>query len=191
MTKKGPKVTSVFSQRLIDMLILEEGGRCRYCKIEVRRNFNSREYSDDDATKDHIIPRRKNGTNDRANLALACRKCNHAKGDRDLVDFLLDPRSLSERRVQTARALRSKRRNIRVISVSDEMRERDRLLRGTMAHAIASGEVTEDMTYRKAPHDIPLNPVPSMKPKHKMSALETARWLRETAEKRGRPWPLA
>ncbi|BCL80031.1 HNH endonuclease [Ktedonobacteria bacterium brp13] len=37
---------------------------------------------------EHIVPRAKGGTNRISNLALACEKCNTAKGTRDIKDFL-------------------------------------------------------------------------------------------------------
>lgn len=190
---------SIFRQTLIERLFEKEGGRCRYCRRAVRKRFFTHEDRPDDATVDHIIPRAKQGTNDPDNLALACRKCNHAKGDRELLDFLADPRPASERKA-AAKAASSK---------AATQKKRRRALRaagfpagpstlptkskmppsGTLAYAIMLGEVTDHGTYKRVrPRDIePKNRIPQPQ----MSALETARWLREQHEKRGKPWPLA
>lgn len=45
---------------------------CQYCGNKIPFS---------EATKDHINPRSKHGTNDDANIALACRRCNSLKSD--------------------------------------------------------------------------------------------------------------
>ncbi len=52
----------------------EQSGRCFYCGRQVRRK---------DATVEHIIPRCAGGTNNRLNLAMACKQCNNAKSVED------------------------------------------------------------------------------------------------------------
>lgn len=47
-------------------------GTCQYCGVRIPFS---------EATKDHIRPRSKHGTNDDENIALACRRCNSAKAD--------------------------------------------------------------------------------------------------------------
>ncbi len=47
-----------------------DGHRCRYCG------------SEENLSIDHIVPRCRGGTNALENLAIACCKCNVAKGDR-------------------------------------------------------------------------------------------------------------
>lgn len=105
---------TVYRQRIIEELIAKEGGRCRYCKIEVRKNWLEIDKRDHDATVDHIIPKSRGGPNKMENYALACRRCNTAKGSRDLVDFLADPRSAKERRLATRRP---QRRGVRYVPV--------------------------------------------------------------------------
>ena len=61
------------SLTLIQMLRLAFEGRCAYCGQEVAPL---------DSTIDHIVPKSRGGTNAWDNLALACRSCNGAKGDR-------------------------------------------------------------------------------------------------------------
>ncbi len=173
---------STFKQKQIEMLIAEDGEDCRYCRKRVRKNFVGHDYADNDATIDHIIPRSKGGTNDRKNLCLACRRCNNAKGDRDLADFLADPRSFSERK----KSPRRKARNVRFVAVPAEAKEK--FIRGTMAWAIQQGDVLPHGVYRRVrPNDVPGVRIPAPR----MTALETARWLREQAEKKGKKWPLA
>lgn len=61
-------------------LLLQQGPWCAYCGAE---------FSDDlPPTLDHVIPRCKGGTRDKENALLACKPCNGAKGDLDLVEFL-------------------------------------------------------------------------------------------------------
>lgn len=38
-------------------------------------------------TVDHVVPRSRGGTHDRANLVASCEPCNQAKGDTDYVLF--------------------------------------------------------------------------------------------------------
>jgi hypothetical protein len=41
------------------------------------------------ATIEHLLPRSKGGRNNLDNLLLACRGCNHSRGDRDAFEFYL------------------------------------------------------------------------------------------------------
>lgn len=67
-------------KRLISAAVSErERGRCAYC----RRVLASAE-----ADYDHLIPKSEGGERTLANLALACRRCNVARGNRLLVDWL-------------------------------------------------------------------------------------------------------
>lgn len=63
-----------------------DGLKCRYCGvlcvIWVGPPFWRPPAPQNMATIDHVIPRVKGGGNNLENLATACRKCNHAKGDR-------------------------------------------------------------------------------------------------------------
>jgi 5-methylcytosine-specific restriction endonuclease McrA len=47
-------------------------GTCQYCGVKIPFS---------EATKDHIHPRSKHGTNDDSNIALACKRCNSLKAD--------------------------------------------------------------------------------------------------------------
>lgn len=49
------------------------GGRCCYCRRQLRRH---------EASVDHYLPQALGGTNHRSNLRLACKPCNGAKADR-------------------------------------------------------------------------------------------------------------
>jgi 5-methylcytosine-specific restriction endonuclease McrA len=51
----------------------EQGGRCWYCTRPVR----SRE-----ATVDHVLAKSRGGTNEWANVVMACRQCNERKANR-------------------------------------------------------------------------------------------------------------
>jgi 5-methylcytosine-specific restriction endonuclease McrA len=50
----------------------EEYGRCVYCQTL---------FTLSSLTIDHVVPISKGGTNNIHNLVLACRDCNHSKGD--------------------------------------------------------------------------------------------------------------
>lgn len=50
---------------------------CEYCKNKIEGVYHL----------DHIVPLCKDGTNDLANLAISCAKCNLKKGSKLLVDF--------------------------------------------------------------------------------------------------------
>jgi 5-methylcytosine-specific restriction endonuclease McrA len=58
-------------------LINRDGFKCQYCGSEDR-----------DLTVDHVTPRARGGANGLSNLALACRSCNSAKGDRTPEEWL-------------------------------------------------------------------------------------------------------
>lgn len=47
---------------------------------------------------DHIVARQKGGKDDLRNLALACRRCNHIKGAKDVVRFMALMRDVREGR---------------------------------------------------------------------------------------------
>jgi 5-methylcytosine-specific restriction endonuclease McrA len=51
----------------------KQNGQCFYCKVDLDLS---------DATLDHRIARSKGGENALSNLVVACRFCNHEKGDR-------------------------------------------------------------------------------------------------------------
>ncbi|MGO9707485.1 MAG: HNH endonuclease [Polyangiaceae bacterium] len=51
----------------------EQGGLCWYCRKPVASRA---------ATVDHVRPRSKGGTNARANLVMACARCNRRKGSK-------------------------------------------------------------------------------------------------------------
>lgn len=57
----------------------EQKGLCRYCKEPLTRlNISA----------DHVTPRSKGGTTERANIKAACRDCNRAKGSMSEKDFV-------------------------------------------------------------------------------------------------------
>jgi 5-methylcytosine-specific restriction endonuclease McrA len=51
----------------------KQRGKCFYCKVDISLS---------DATLDHKLARSKGGENKLSNLVVACRFCNHEKGDR-------------------------------------------------------------------------------------------------------------
>lgn len=154
---------STYRQELIGKLIARDGDCCRYCRIRVRKNFFSDECHPEDATVDHIVPKAKGGTNAFDNLALACRRCNHAKGDRDLDDFLAELNGPSGLLI-----IRTSRGPISVKS---------------------TGQRHMTPWMRRALHDRfpdiyppPQRERPARIPAPTMTAAETAAWLREKGE---------
>jgi len=76
--EKGRKRQREYRERQVAAsLIPVKGEKCAYC-------------GKDATTVDHIIPKSKNGTDDKDNLVPACKSCNSSKYDKDLVDFLND-----------------------------------------------------------------------------------------------------
>jgi len=59
-------------------VLKESGGRCALCGITKK---------DSPLDVDHIIPRARGGSNDKANLQVLCSKCNRTKKDKDTTDF--------------------------------------------------------------------------------------------------------
>ena len=53
------------------LLFRRDEHRCMYCGFE---------FSDDDLTRDHIVPRVQGGTDRWKNVVAACQRCNHRKG---------------------------------------------------------------------------------------------------------------
>jgi hypothetical protein len=182
-----PTFTVLWRDR-IAALEKRDGAGCHYCRRSVHISRPLAPHRPNDATIDHKIPRSKDGTDSLDNLLLACRACNEAKEDRDYEDFLAHPFRLTPEQKRQRLMLDDPRvkevlaqfPGAKVVSV------RERPIRGTLAWAIEQGEVDEAGRYRKAPRDDR-----STEPARKMSAQEVAQWLRESAEKKGKPWPRA
>lgn len=68
----------VLLARIREQLVIEQHGLCAYCGCHMPR-----------PTLDHVICRKKGGTDDLSNLVAACEPCNAAKGDLDLDEFLV------------------------------------------------------------------------------------------------------
>jgi hypothetical protein len=79
---------------------------CEYCDREVRLDLPPTAPAR--ATADHRTPRCRGGRNVRANIAIACAGCNHAKGPLTEQEFLScrhDPKTLAKARAFWARRL--------------------------------------------------------------------------------------
>jgi len=59
-----------------DILKLQKG-KCAYCKLKLSKKYHV----------DHIIPLAMNGANDRTNLQILCKSCNHRKWAKHPIDF--------------------------------------------------------------------------------------------------------
>ncbi len=68
----------------IRQLIQQHGGRCVYCTDQVNLVHDDPKQ----ATRDHIVPTSKGGSELMSNLQLACRTCNLEKDDRTPEEYL-------------------------------------------------------------------------------------------------------
>ena len=89
------------------------GGRCCYCGRTLRRNPPP----EHQASGEHITPINSYETTGTfgatrfGNMALACVKCNNARGNSDLVDFIMTSKTIpQERRVMCLARIKSFRR---------------------------------------------------------------------------------
>lgn len=72
------RITQSLKKQVLD----EANWKCEYCGVDL--DVNS-------ASIDHKIPRSKGGTDDRENLAAACRKCNMLKADKIIETMTGNP----------------------------------------------------------------------------------------------------
>ena len=76
----------------IRRLVEATGNVCRYCGVELADepdgSARERDVPPHTRTVDHVVPRALGGSHRIDNLALACRRCNHAKSDLPLVAFV-------------------------------------------------------------------------------------------------------
>ena len=70
----GSRITT----KIIRDVKAEYGGICPYCNKPITKGH-----------VDHITPVIKDGTNDRSNLVYCCASCNHRKGNKSLLEFML------------------------------------------------------------------------------------------------------
>lgn len=108
-----PTVTGTRVQRLRairEALLASMGGRCAYCgcELDTRPLHQPGRDTSACATIDHILPVSRGGTDAAANLTLACRRCNVAKGDRTAEEFVdalnFDPALIAARVIEAWRA---------------------------------------------------------------------------------------
>lgn len=71
------------SLRLVLRLLERDGTRCSYCGRPFSRKVRPH--------LDHRVPRCRGGKKNLANLVLACRPCNEAKGDMAEAEFRASP----------------------------------------------------------------------------------------------------
>jgi len=155
----------------------EQAGLCCICGQDMepykRQNGNHNPLS---ATIEHLIPKRDNGPNTVGNVRLAHAKCNHVLGGLWSINQDRTKHGLPLLNEKWAlESLARKRKNgwkRRPAYRAPEPKE-PKPIRGTLAHAVMTGEVSEDLMYRRPnPMDIKLKPAA-----RKMTAIETARWL--------------
>lgn len=131
----------LYSRAHLERIIAENGhSNCHYCGIETRLRIGGADMADDHATLDHKKPKSRGGTNDPSNLVLACNKCNQAKANLLYEDFIGLRHVLTKRPPVTLPYVPEK-------PVHPAYKARA----GTLAAALASGEVTEFGMYRGTP----------------------------------------
>lgn len=64
----------------LERLWLKAGKICHWCGVLTR--LRAAVNDDLRATKDHVMPLSKGGTNERSNIVLSCWRCNRTKGDK-------------------------------------------------------------------------------------------------------------
>lgn len=76
-----------------DFVFDRDGDRCVYCE-ENQRGPTFLDKVPIRLTLDHLIPTSKGGRTVRSNLVTCCNRCNNARGDMDIVEWLalLNPR---------------------------------------------------------------------------------------------------
>lgn len=62
----------------IAKLLIEQGGRCKVCAIDITKRRD----------RDHIVPISAGGSNDISNIQLLCPPCNYAKRAKSMEQFL-------------------------------------------------------------------------------------------------------
>jgi len=67
-----------FSAKDIDILFTSQGGVCTYCREPLMDGFHI----------DHILPKKRGGTNNLTNIHLVCKRCNLSKGAKTHEEYL-------------------------------------------------------------------------------------------------------
>jgi 5-methylcytosine-specific restriction endonuclease McrA len=83
----------LFGYEVREYLLEKWGRKCAYCGAE-----------NTPLEVEHIVPRSKGGSDRVSNLTLACHKCNQAKGNQDIRDFLSGKPSVLARVLKQAKA---------------------------------------------------------------------------------------
>lgn len=90
-----PTVADVgYDTRAVMALAERFGGRCWYCGCELAAPIGAGVEANT-ATRDHVVPRSKGGSNHPGNLVAACRRCNNDKRAKSLEEYRA---ALSQRR---------------------------------------------------------------------------------------------
>lgn len=94
------KVRRSIPPKIRDAIFARDGGKCKECGTEVRRNKRDKYDSGPDLAEiDHIIPHVEGGSDDPQNLRLTCLSCNRKKAGADVIRRNADRSATNRRQV--------------------------------------------------------------------------------------------
>jgi hypothetical protein len=167
-------------------------GRCHLCR-EPMEPYSQAAVSPWAATIEHLKPKREGGPDTAGNIRLAHRWCNNVLGalwsmNRDRAFKGLPPLSADWALTNELGKLRVRKQAAPQPTPLPPARPRktEKLPKGTLAAMLANGSapLPRGATLSNAT-TAPITPA------RRMTAIETAQWLRHSAKKGGQSWPLA
>lgn len=78
--RRANAIRSSVSPKHIASMCEAQNWKCAYCRRPMRKKRH-KDFRGQEATVDHDLPVSRGGGNWKANLVMACAKCNHEKGD--------------------------------------------------------------------------------------------------------------
>lgn len=178
-------------------------GLCHLCR-EKMEPYSLAAISPWAATIEHVKPKRENGPNTVGNVRLAHRWCNNVlgslweknrqralRGQEPISVHWAMTNEMGKLKISVRATQEDASPSPRPLRVGPEPRAY-KAQRGTLAALLATSPplprgATLPPVHKAAPAFVHSRNQPA----RRMTALETARWLRESAEKRRQPWPLA
>lgn len=115
---------------MISLIVLSErqNHRCAYCGIQLTFDTKTSRTS---ASRDHVIPRTRGGTNDESNLVAACTHCNTWRGQKNAVNFFRQITRLKQDASERIIKLEQRLKRLRTAQAQGGCPDRRRYLRYT------------------------------------------------------------